>query len=149
MKKTELMYTLKEALSEGKPVQIFIENPELPELEVIDIKALNIPAKIKYYESAYDENCQLVTAKQIKIVHASAYSFENLIHFRKNYVLTHWVGKPNSSDAMFIETVCQINENVLDSLEAQKAPQFIKVFVDDGEEYVIKTDNIYSIKQQY
>lgn len=149
MKKTKLLTVLNEAYAEGKNVQIFIENPTLPRLESIDINNLNIPSKIEYYESSYDEDCQLIAAKQIRITNALVYSVEQELNFRNNYVLTHWCGKSNSNDGIFVDTDCLIDEKTLDSLVEQKIPQFIKILVGDGEENFVRSDNIYNIRRQY
>lgn len=68
MKKKEFIDVLEYAIAKGRGVRVFINLDELHKEEIISIPAVNVPFKLKYYSSAYNENMRLVNSSKIQIL---------------------------------------------------------------------------------
>lgn len=64
---------MEESIKEGKGIQVFIEMPDLPQLEMITNPASNVKAKSEYYKKAYNDNLELKTFNKIKISHYESF----------------------------------------------------------------------------
>lgn len=73
MTKEELLSILDYAIENGKGIHVSIYMPNLPEKELIVNPKENVPEKRNYYEQAYDDDCRLKAAPQIKIINAITY----------------------------------------------------------------------------
>ncbi|EGS8048251.1 hypothetical protein I4L82_001096 [Enterococcus faecalis] len=65
----------------------------------------------------------------------------------KSYSLVYWSGVDDKTGA-FKQIDCLINDETVQKLLEGK-PKFISIIIDDGEQMLIKTDNINQIKQVY
>lgn len=64
----ELVEFFSKVPGEATYVEVYIEMPDLPELEVIRNPIANMCKKLDYYKKAYNDNLTLKTFDKIKIV---------------------------------------------------------------------------------
>lgn len=61
------------------------------------------------------------------------------------YEVLIWDGEEEADNGVFNKFICLIDSKTVDKILGNDCPKFIKTIIDDGQEMIVQTENIYSL----
>lgn len=61
------------------------------------------------------------------------------------YEVLIWDGEEEADNGVFSKFVCLIDSQTVEKILGKDCPKFIKMIIDDGQEMIVQTENIYSL----
>lgn len=61
------------------------------------------------------------------------------------YEVLIWDGEEEADNGVFSKFICLIDSQTVDKILGNDCPKFIKMIIDDGQEMIVQTENIYRL----